>query len=140
MFAPSIPPSVNADDFANALVLLHAAANAETVKLHLAELQDKLEASNAAAAAAQAAQQAVAEATAKNEAIAATAAAVEARSLDLDSREATVRGREAAASVREAEIQSRASARILELDQQIEARSKTLDGIHSQLSALRERL
>jgi hypothetical protein len=140
MFAPSIPPSVHSEDFANALVLLNAASNAETVKDHLAQLADKVEAANSAAAAAQAAQQALAEAQSRAEAIVATAQEIEERATALDAREAAIRGREAAVSVREAELEQRASARILELDQQIEARSKMFAEVTAQLSALRARL
>jgi chromosome segregation ATPase len=140
MFAPSIPPSVHAQDFANALVLLNAASNAETVKDHLAQLADKVEAANSAAATAQAVQQALAEATAKAEGIVATAQEIEVRAAALDTREAKIRGREAAVSVREAEVESRTKASLIALDEQIAEKQRTLDGITTQLSALRERL
>jgi hypothetical protein len=140
MFAPSIPPSVNADDFANAVALLRAASSPDTVKDHLAQLEAKVTEANAAQAAAQAAQQAAAEARTKAEGIVATAREIEERSTALDAREAALGVRERTVSVREAELEARAAARIVELDEQIGARQKTLDGITAQLSALRERL
>jgi hypothetical protein len=136
MFAPTIPPSVHAQDFANALVLLNAAANAETVKAHLAELEE----ANAAAAAAQAAQQAAAEATTKAEAIVERAKEIEERSTALDARAAALGVRERAVSGREAELEARTQARIVELDEQIRQRETVLSGIATQLDALKARL